>query len=105
MFQVLAEVISPEELFGLITFAKLVHMIEVFQSRIPNWRVWKFLAAISTYISRKRPSLRYVEGGLDAGKRSTRPRVPAQMQGVLMTLRFILVFKSIRTVLTDVLLL
>lgn len=51
VLQVLPEVISAEELFGLVALPKLVHMVQMFSANIPLRRVWEVLPTVATYIS------------------------------------------------------
>lgn len=103
VLQVLSEMVSPEELLRLVALAKFVHMVEMLGPQIPLWWVGEFLATVSTHIM-SAASRRGVKGGLDTSKSSTRPTVTSQVQGVLMSLGFILVFEPVRTVSTCVLL-
>lgn len=46
VLEVLAKVIGPEELLGLVAFAELVNVVEVLDTRVPVWRVGKVLSAV-----------------------------------------------------------
>lgn len=46
----LSKVVCPEELLGLIAFAKLVGMVQVLGSDIPLRRIWEILAAVATHV-------------------------------------------------------
>ena len=52
VFEVLTEVISPEELFGLVAFAKLVYVGQMVYSAFPVWlgMIWELFAAVSAGI-------------------------------------------------------
>ena len=50
VLEVLAEVISAEEFLGLVTFAKLVHVVQMFSSRFPACRVGELFSAEATNI-------------------------------------------------------
>jgi len=52
VFQVLAEVVSTEELLALITFAEFMGEIEVINTLIPVGRVVEFQSAVATSICR-----------------------------------------------------
>lgn len=47
MFQVLAEVVGPVELLGLITLSKLVNVVQVLSSNVPLRRVLKLFATVA----------------------------------------------------------
>lgn len=51
VFQMLPEVVSTEELLGLVTFAKLVNMIEMLRPHVPVGGVREFIATISANVS------------------------------------------------------
>jgi hypothetical protein len=52
MFEMLAEVISAEELLRLITFAEFVLVSEMGSTRVPIglWVVWKLFATVATCV-------------------------------------------------------
>lgn len=54
MFQVLPEVVCPEELLALVALTKFVHMVEVFHAVVPVWRIHEFLTAVAAGIGRCR---------------------------------------------------
>lgn len=54
VFQVLPKVVGSEELLGLVTFAELVHVIQVSSAGFPIWRVWELFSAVPTHVSSKR---------------------------------------------------
>jgi len=47
----LPEVVSTEELLGLVTFAKLVNMIEMLRPRVPVGGIRELFATISANVS------------------------------------------------------
>lgn len=67
-------------------------MVEMLGPQIPLWWIGKFLATVSAHIM-SAASGRGVKGRLDTGESSTRPTVTSQVQGVLMSFRFVLVFE------------
>jgi hypothetical protein len=112
MFQVLAKVVCAKELLGLIALSELVDVGEVFESPIPIGlrKVGELLAAVAARIgggSFRQLSAGYgrrVEGIMVArAKSSTGPRMTAKVQGVLVTLSFVLIFKPIGAELARVL--
>lgn len=50
MFQVLTEMVRPEELLRLIAFAELVDMIQVLRAPVPLRRIRELLPAIPAHI-------------------------------------------------------
>lgn len=63
----------------------------------------EFLAAISTSISLSRPCRRLVKGSIVTRESGTGPRVSTYVEGVLMSLCFILIFEPISTVIAFIL--
>ena len=109
MFQVLPKVIGAEELLRLVALAEFVDVIEVFPSSVPVSGIGEFLSTVPAEVySRLYKAgrvVRWMKRGLDSSQSGARPAMPSEMQGVLMSLCLIFVLKTVRTVLTDVLLL
>jgi hypothetical protein len=105
MLQMLSKVIGAEKLLGLIALSKFVHVIQMLAAGVPIGRQWEFFTAISANIGHARMSWRGVESGLDACKRSARPRMTSQVERVLVSLGLVLIFEAIGTELAGVLLL
>lgn len=95
--------ICSEKFLGLIALAELVGVVEMLSTNVPLRWVGEYFAAVPTDIG-TRIGRRGVECSLDASQRSTGPRMTAEMQGVLVTFRFVLVFEPVWTVCTSVLL-
>ena len=51
VLQMLTEVIGPEELLGLITFAELVDNVQMLGAYIQLRRIWVLYATVAAYIS------------------------------------------------------
>jgi len=105
VFQVLSEVVCTEKLLGLVTFSKLMHVVQMFRACFPVGGVAEFFSTVAAYVSCSRLRWRRVESSVDPSKGSTRPRMSAEMQRILMTFGLVLVLKTVWTVLTNVLLL
>lgn len=105
VFQMLPEVVCTEEFLGLVTLSELMHMVQVFRARFPIGRIGEFFSTVAAYVSCSWSSWGGMKGGRDTGQGSTRPRMSAEMQRVLMTFGLVLVLETVWTVLTDVLLL
>ena len=104
VFQMLAEMIRPEEFLRLVAFAELVHVVEVVGADIPLRRVvGEFFSAIAAGVGVRGVGGR-VEGGFDAGEHGAGPGVLAQVEGVLVAFGFVFVFEAIRAVGAGVLL-
>jgi hypothetical protein len=95
VFQMLSEVIGAEELLGLIAFPEFVPDIQVLRTSIPVRRIGEFVATIATDIVRCTACRGSVKGRTHTRESGTRPRMEAQMEGVLVPFRLILVFESI----------
>lgn len=80
VFQVLSKMIRTEELLGMVTLAKLVHVIQVLGSRLPIRGHWKFLTAITADFGYAQMGLGGVECGVRARECSARPRVTPEME-------------------------
>ena len=78
MFEMLSEVIRPEELLRLVAVSELVDVVEVIRSDVPLRRIREVLAAIPARICVCAVG-RCVKGCLDAGQHGARPRMLAQM--------------------------
>lgn len=50
VFEVLAEVVGAEELFGLVALAELVHLVEVVGADVPLRRIGEFFPAVSACV-------------------------------------------------------
>lgn len=103
VLQMLAEVVCAEELLRLVTLSKLVHMVEMFRAKLPARWVSKLLATVATNVSTVASHGR-VECCFWAGKCSARPGMTSQVKGVLVAFCFVLVFETIGTISTTVLL-
>ena len=119
MLKMLTEVIGAEKLLGLVAFAKLVIPVQVTGALIPiGWLVAEFCAAVAAgvvcgwyrvWLTRDDVRIGEFRGGKESihnvlSKDGTGPGVPAKVEGILMTLHFIFVFKSIGAILTAILL-
>jgi hypothetical protein len=105
VLQVLSEVVGAEELLRLVALAKLVHIGQVLKARLPVGRRGKLLAAVAARVRGGRLVWRRVKGRLEVRQRRARPRVPAQVQAVLVPLRLVLVLEAVIAVRACVLLL
>ena len=124
VFEMLPEVIGPEELFALVAFTKLVDGGKMIATNHPIlcWKVRKLFTTVSAHIefcrharllwwsvvgicvrgnriARMKGSLVVVVQG------STRPRVPPKVERVLMAFGLVLVFEAVLAPMADVLLL
>lgn len=52
VFQVLPEVVGTIKLFGLVAFAKLVFLGEVFNAESPLGRQWELFSAVTAYVGK-----------------------------------------------------
>ena len=68
VLQMLSEMICAEEFLGLITLAKLVHMVQVLCSSIPVRGIEELFATESIYIGCSWATGRGVECSLNASK-------------------------------------
>lgn len=124
VLKVLAKVICTKELLRLVTFTKFVLISEVCSTRIPVRLgfIWKLIAAVATDVegcnligSRwGRLRGRSIVGWCNSGGRiecivvitfesGTRPVLLPKVNGILVTLCFILVLESISAEVTRVL--
>lgn len=111
MFEMLSEVVRAEKLLRVITFAELVHRCEMLESTIPVGlrEVGELLATVSTGVVRRtragliRRGRGRVKGCLVVREGRAGPRMASQMQGILMSLCFILVFETVVAIQTRVL--
>jgi hypothetical protein len=101
VLQVLTEVVCAEELLCLIALAELVHVVEVLCANVPLGRSWEVFAAIAAEISAMGG---WMKRRFDSAEGGATPAMFAEMQGILMSFCFVLVFESIRTVCACVLL-
>jgi len=104
VFQVLPEVIGTVEFFGLIALAELVNLAQMLGPGVPVCGVDEFLSTVAAHVGRCGMGCRSMEGGLNSGQGCARPRVPSEVQRVLVSLGLVLVLEAIRTVLALVLL-
>lgn len=103
VLEMLVEVIGAEKLLRLVALTKFVYVVEVLRAELPSRGVGKFFATVAADVCTVAGHGR-VEGCLWAGERSTRPGMTSQVEGVLVTLRFVLVFEAVGTVSTAILL-
>ena len=99
----MSKVIGAEELLGRIAFAEFVHVIKMLGPSVPIRGKWKLLTAITACVGYARMGLRGVKGGMRARKCSARPRVPPEMERVLMSFGLVLVLETVRTELAGIL--
>lgn len=76
VLQMLTKVIRPEKLLGLVALAELVLLTQVLRPDVPIGRIiGELLAAIATYVRRRRVNERRVKGRRNPAERGARPRV------------------------------
>lgn len=124
MLEVLSEVIGTEELLALVALAELVHDGQVLTASNPvgGRIVGELETAIATDVvlgvgawltclrmvgvgMRRDSSAGMEDGFVGAVQGGTRPRVEAQVEGVLMTFSFVLILEAVVAVLAVILLL
>lgn len=105
VLQVLSEMVCTEEFLCLVAFTKFVHMVQMLRSCVPICGIRKLFATVATNVCCRCTRRGWVKSSADASERRARPRMSPQMQRVLVALGFVFVFKSVRTILADILLL
>lgn len=115
----LPEVIGAKKLLRLVALAKLVDVIQMLGSRFPIGWPRKLLTAIPTNVSYARMGWRYMEHSyivlaqlrasgdamqvtMNTRKGSTGPRMPTQVERILVPFSLILILETIGTVVTGV---
>jgi len=73
VLEMLAKVVCAEELLGLVTLAKFVHVIQMFGPSIPVCGNGKLFSAVPAHIGRRGMGWRGVEGCLHSRQRSAGP--------------------------------
>ena len=89
VLQMLTEMVCPEELFRFFAFAESVNMIKVIFHEFVGMMVLKLFAAVATYAQAVACAVEDVPRTCKSG---TRPALSTEVQRVLVTLTFILVF-------------
>lgn len=116
VLQMLTEVVCAEEFLVDVALSKFVHDVEMLNALVPiRWVVelaptisasiggsgWRILSVVCD--RHHRGGRGWMERHIETGEGSTRPRMTAKVQGVLMALGLILILEAICAVYTLVL--